>query len=82
MPRFYFHVVDSDGIASDEEGLVLEDAAAARDVAVQGARDILAAEIRYGRIDLDWRIDIADNGGEIVLSLPFSDAVQVARKSG
>jgi hypothetical protein len=78
MPRFFFHVVDGVGIASDEDGLELENIAAARDVAVEGAHDILAAEIRYGRIDLSWRIDVADEGGAVVLTLPFSDAVRVA----
>ena len=77
MRRFFFHVVDGTGTALDENGLDLGDVRAARDVAVAGARDILAAEIRDGRIDLSWRIEVADGGGEVVLSLPFSDAVSV-----
>jgi hypothetical protein len=79
MPRFFFHVVDGVGTAEDEDGLVLDGVAAARDVAVEGARDILAAEIKYGSIDLNWRIDVADEGGAVVLTLPFSEAVLVTK---
>ena len=46
MPQFFFHVIDSAGTATDEDGLDLTDLAAARVVAVKGARDILAAEVR------------------------------------
>lgn len=77
MPQFFFHVVDSAGTASDEDGLDLEDLSVAREVAVKGARDILSAEVKSGKIDLDWRIDIADENGAVVLILPFSDAVLV-----
>lgn len=78
MPRFFFHIVDGAGVAADEDGLDLRDLAAARDVALEGARDILAAEVKSGKIDLSWRIDVVDQGGAVVLTLPFSDAVLVA----
>jgi len=70
--------MDSAGTATDEDGLDLTDLAAARVVAVKGARDILAAEVRYGEIDLDWRIEITDESGAVALILPFSDALLVA----
>lgn len=79
MPRFFFHVVDRAGIAADEDGLDVADLAAAREVALKGARDILAAEIKYGKIDLNWRIDVADAEGAVVLTLPFSEAVLVEK---
>ena len=79
MPRFFFHIVDGAGNAADEEGLHLADLAAAKEVALKGARDILAAEIKHGKIDLNWRIDVADGKGAVVFTLPFSEAVLVEK---
>ena len=77
MPRFFFHVVDRAGIATDDDGPDVDDLTAAKEVALKGARDILAAEIKYGKIDLNWRIDVADGEGVVMLSVPFSEAVLV-----
>lgn len=77
MPRFYFNVVDGVGTATDEEGLELHGMAAVRSLAVQGARDIMASEVRLGSIDLTWRIVVTDEAGGQVLSMPFSEAVTV-----
>lgn len=77
MPRFYFHLFDR-AVVFDHEGVELPDVAAAREVAVQSARDVLAAEmINNGTITLRHRIEIEDEHHRPVLTLPFRSAVTV-----
>ena len=76
MPRFYFHVYD-DVIAQDEEGMELPNLAAARLNAIRGARDLIAEQVRHGHFVLSHWIDVVDENGEKVLTLPFRDAVDI-----
>lgn len=41
------------------------------------ARDCMAGDIKHGRLDLRYRIDVVDEAGETVHSLSFADAVEV-----
>lgn len=76
MPRYFFHVYD-DIIARDEEGVELPSLAAARLRAIRGARDIIAEQVRHGHLVLSHWIDVVDEHGEKVLTLPFREAVDV-----
>jgi len=77
MARFYLHLTNGGGRAPDEEGVELADADAAAARAVEGIRSILADEAKTGRLDLDGRIEIADEGGAIVRVVPFGDALEI-----
>ena len=76
MPRFYLHLYD-DHVVKDEEGIFLADADEARREAVRNARSIIAEQAENGRINLKHWIDIVDENGEPVLTVPFSSAVSV-----
>jgi hypothetical protein len=41
------------------------------------ARSLLSADALEGRLDLDMRIDVADEAGALVHSLPFADAIEI-----
>lgn len=77
MARFYLHLTNGGGPAPDEEGVELADADAAAARAVEGIRSILADEAKAGRMDLDGRIEIADEGGTIVRIVPFGEALEI-----
>ena len=77
MARFYLHVINGTGRAPDEEGVELADAQAAAARAVEGIRSILADEAKAGRMDLDGRIEIADESGAIVRTVPFGEALDI-----
>jgi hypothetical protein len=77
MARFYLHVINGTGRASDEEGVELADARAAEAHAVEGIRSILADEAKAGRLDLDGRIEIADETGAVVRTVSFEDALEI-----
>ena len=76
MPRFYFHLLN-DAPAMDEEGIELADLGAARQVALEAARELIAYEVMKGRISLKARIEVEDEGHRPVLTLPFRSAVAV-----
>jgi hypothetical protein len=77
MARFYLHVINGTGRAADEEGVELADAQAAAVRAVEGIRSILADEAKAGSMDLDGRIEIADESGAIVRTVPFEEALEI-----
>ncbi|HEY0086261.1 MAG TPA: hypothetical protein VGB65_10175 [Allosphingosinicella sp.] len=76
MPRFYFHVHDDD-VFRDGEGLELEDAEAARQAAIAGARSMICDAVKRGTVHLDHRIDVEDESGAPVARIVFRDAVRI-----
>ena len=76
MPLFFLHMRNED-LVEDKEGLFLEDAEAARREAIRSARDILCAELRQGRLRLNGEIEVVDEFGQPILTVPFRQAVHV-----
>lgn len=83
MPRFYFHLHDRFGAVPDPDPRELPDLDMVRAQALKGARSIICEDVREGRVDLTGRIDVFDGAGKLVLSLPFTEAVElVLEKDG
>jgi hypothetical protein len=78
MPRYFLNL-RSDASVDDTEGMFLEDAAAARREAIRSVRDILAAEVRLGRLPLAGAIEVTDEFGQPILVVPFAEAVDIRR---
>lgn len=74
MPHYRFHVHNGNGLTCDEEGLDVEDVAAARQVAVESIRSFIADDAREGRIDLRGHIEVADERGDCIIQVPFPEA--------
>jgi hypothetical protein len=78
VPRYYIHLRDGTDELLDEEGREFEHMEALRKAVVEGARDIMANEIKSrGLMDLRYRIDAENSEGEIVYSLAFRHAVSI-----
>ena len=78
MQRFFVHLRDHVHPINDPDGVELPDLSAARQNALNAARDLLSADIKTGLIDIFFRIDdVADEGGQVVHSLPFAQAFTV-----
>ena len=77
MPIYFFHVCNGNGFTEDEEGRELRDEAEARSVALAGARDIMAEEMRAGQLDPASFIEVEDAHRKHLFTLPFSDAFTV-----
>jgi hypothetical protein len=74
MPRYFFQVSNGQGITPDEEGIDLQDEAAARRMAMDSVRSIISEEARKGLIDLDGHIDIIDSSGQALIKITFPEA--------
>lgn len=81
MPHFFFHVYD-DMVILDDDGIELSDAEAARIAALAGARAMMCDQLSKGRLSLHHRIEVVDEGGGAVLTLPFGDAVEIETEAG
>lgn len=76
MPRYFFHLYDDLEIR-DEEGVTLLDPAAARKLAIESARDVMADNVRGGELCLSHRIEVEDEQGQPVVVVKFRDALTV-----
>lgn len=81
MPLFRFNLSECGTLFADEEGREALDVDAARAIALTAARDIMAAEVKEGRLCLSCRIDISDERGNVVATVPFSEAVTITGRS-
>ena len=77
MPRFFMHLRDGSDELLDNEGMELLDLDAVRLKVLTAARDIIAGDLRNGIIDLRFRIEAENEGGEIVYTLPFRHAFNI-----
>ena len=80
MPLFYFHIYDGFEFR-DEQGIDMADAAAARVAALAGARGMMSEQVKNGRLSLHHRIEVEDEDGGAILTLPFGDAVLIETKA-
>jgi hypothetical protein len=78
MPRYHFHVLN-DIDAADEEGSDIDNLAAAHLMAIDFARDLAAAAVRQGRLNLTHRIDVEDDDGKVLVSVTFADAIDISK---
>jgi len=76
MPRYFFHVFN-DVVAIDEEGIELPDLDAAREQALDSARELVCESIHKGHLNLDHRIEVEDDAGNKLLILSYRDAFTV-----
>lgn len=79
MARYYLHINNGGGYSEDAEGQDLPDLDAARGAAIEGVRSLLSEEARHGQLDLSGQIEIADADGNILLIVPFTEAVELRR---
>jgi hypothetical protein len=75
MVRFHFHVIGNGSRIEDLEGQHLDGLEAAREEAVTIAREIMSNRILRGTRSAHWKFEIANEAGQIVLELPFAEAI-------
>jgi hypothetical protein len=76
MHLYFMHLRDSTDELLDPDGLLLPDDAVAG-AALTAARDCMAHDLRSGRLDLRYRIEVEDEAGEIVHTLHFAEAFEM-----
>ena len=74
MPMYYFQQQDSTGVTEDPEGSELPDQLAARESAVQSARELLANAIRFDT-NVPDKIFVVDEDGIELLTVFIADVL-------
>lgn len=74
MPRYFFNISNGNGLTRDEEGIDLQDQAAANRMAMDSVRSMISEEARKGSLDLDGYIDVLDSSATRLTRIPFPDA--------
>ena len=77
MARYFFDVINGTGLVEDIEGQDLPDFSAARVAAIEGVRSILREDISEGFIDLSGRVEVRDANRQLLVTIPFRDAVEL-----
>ena len=76
MPKYFLHLIDGTDILLDPHGMDMPTEAVAG-AALLNARDCMAGDVRDGRLDLNYRVEVHNDAGELVHSLPFTEAVKI-----
>lgn len=77
MKRFFLHIRDGTTLIEDLEGSVLPNVEAAREEAMQAAREIIASKILSGEVVDGQTFEITDETGAMCATLPFKDAMRL-----
>jgi hypothetical protein len=75
MPRFFFHIRTESALIVDDEGEDQKDLVSVREQALESARELMAGCVLRGKEPDGDKFEITDEAGEVVLVLPFRDAL-------
>jgi hypothetical protein len=76
MDRYFFHLRGGSEALLDPDRIELQ-AEVIPAFALLQARDCIAGDVKGGRLDLNYRVNVHAEGGEVVHSLAFADALEV-----
>jgi len=77
MPRFFIHCTTGERRIVDEEGHDLPDARAALEMAYEAAREIVAEKVLEGDVIRADSVEVVDESGTLVGSVPIKDVFRV-----
>lgn len=79
MALYFFHLRNTVTDIWDVEGAQAVNLDAAKNVALRAARDTMSQDMKEGRLDLRFRIEVEDAGHNLVHTLRLADAFQLIR---
>lgn len=77
MKRYFFNVRYRDGFILDEEGSIYTSLEAAWSGAVTALRELIAADVQIGNLDLDQSISIIDDTGILIGEVGFGAVLNI-----
>lgn len=80
MPRYYFHVVSTEGVSADEMGSEFPNVEAAFLSAHEAAFEMSVEMLRERHDPSGYRFEIRDARGELLFDLPFSEVMRPASR--
>ena len=75
MPRYFFHLQQSERRLDDRAGQILHDADAAWETAKATARTLMASDPSRQDVWVTSVFEVTDQDGAIVLEFPFVEAI-------
>ena len=81
MTRYYFHARGPNRYVADGTGFEVQSLQAAHDIAIQTIRDIADDPVQL-RAHADWAMEVADEAGQTVLTIPFLEVAHDPQCSG
>jgi len=82
MALYYFHIVNGSDIIEDELGTECPDNADIRQLAIEGAREVVAEAVKTGTpANLDQMYRVVGPSGKVVCEVPFREAVSVNQRT-
>jgi hypothetical protein len=76
MQLYFLNIRDGSDLTSDPEGSSLPTIEAARNLAIECARQMMGEAVRHGsRIGLERTFEIQNDAGKLLLTVPFRDAI-------
>jgi hypothetical protein len=76
MARLFFHLRDGIDHVLDPEGTEVP-LDQVKKLAVANAYDVLAGDIREGKLNLKYRIEVEDDAGDVLCIVRFRDLVEI-----
>ncbi len=76
MPKYQFNIRKGDLLEEAIEPLEIDRLDLVEEEAIEAARDLLAEGDLKGLDRREWAFEVLDESGEMVLNIPFSDAVE------
>lgn len=76
MPRYFMHLRHPVDELIDSDGIMMPQDAVAR-AALNVARDCMSHDVRGGRLDLAYMIEVQNEAGEVTHTLQFADALNI-----
>ncbi len=77
MARYFFHLHECGSVTIDDEGSEHTSLPDAHQEALKAARDVMCGELAAGKLCLSCRIEVQDEGGASVMTVPFKEAVTI-----
>lgn len=77
MPLYLMHLREPTRLCRDHEGVILDDAEAARLQAVAAARNIMSHDVTCGSLSLKGEIDVGNETGVRLFTVRFRDALSL-----
>lgn len=75
MPRYFFHVHEGTQVSHDREGQILDDLGAARQEAVNTARELVGERLLHGGAVNGRKIEIVDEEGRLLAVVETHDVL-------
>ncbi|WP_107955708.1 DUF6894 family protein [Sphingomonas faeni] len=78
MQRYFVNLIEHGLRITDDDGFLASGLEVARQMAVAGAREMMAADILLGKLCLSTSIEILDQNRDVLEQLQFKDLIRVS----